>query len=98
MLTVTVLFCRALALFKAIEPAEIWSCRRMKVLLPESVRMPGPACVRLPVPLMAPLKVGLSERLNTSARVVLLILPTRLPVVPPLSICKVPAEIVVPPV
>ena len=32
--------------------------------------MPVPACVRLPLPLMAPPKVGSSERLKTSAAVV----------------------------
>ena len=46
---------------------------------------------------MLPPKVGLSERLNTIAAL-FVILPARLPVVPPQSICKTPAEIVVPPV
>ena len=34
------------------------SCRPCSVLLPSKVRMPVPACVRLPLPLMAPPNVG----------------------------------------
>ena len=68
-LTVTVLFCTALALFKAIVPAEIVVPPR-SVLLPASVRMPVPVCVRLPLPLMLPANVGLSERSKISCRVV----------------------------
>lgn len=59
--------------------------------------MPVPALVREPVPEIAPAKVRLSER--AKARVPLVTTsPERLPVVPPLPTCRVPAEIVVPPV
>ena len=57
-LTVTVLFCRALALFNESEPAEI-VVPPVKVLLPSRAsECPCPICVRLPLPLIDAAKVA----------------------------------------
>ena len=65
--------------------------------MPDKVNEPVPDFVKAPVPLIAPEKVNSSLRLK--ARVPLLFtLPVMLPLVLPAPSCKVPAEIVVPPV
>lgn len=67
------------------------------VLMPDKVRTPAPDFAKAPVPLIAPEKVWASLRLK--AKVLLLVmLPVMLPLVLPAPTCKVPAEIVVPPV
>src|SRR5882724_10887278 len=78
------------------DPAEIVVVPEY-VLAPVSVAVPPPIWVRAPVPVIAPPTVIASERLN--ARVALLVmLPVIEPEVPPLPICRVPAEMVVVPV
>ena len=65
--------------------------------MPVKMSVPGPAWLKLPVPLIAPAKVRLLLWLNTRAALSIT-LPAMLPVVLPFPICKVPAPIVVPPV
>jgi len=65
--------------------------------VPVSVVTPVPACVREPLPVIAPAKETTSLRLKTSPAL-LVMLPATLPAVPPSPICRVPALIVVPPV
>ncbi|GJD43422.1 hypothetical protein AFCDBAGC_1274 [Methylobacterium cerastii] len=65
--------------------------------MPDSVSVPAPDLVTLPVPETVPAKVIASERVNASVPLSTT-LPTIEPVVPPAPICSVPAEIVVPPV
>ena len=61
--------------------------------------MPGPSCVRLPVPPMALPAVTLSDRLKTSEALLVMLLAEAIePVVPPAPICSVPVLIVVAPV
>ncbi len=61
-----------------------------------SVSVPDPAWVTEPEPEMVPSKVTSSERLKTRAPS-LATSPVMAPVLPPLPICSVPAEMVVPP-
>jgi len=67
------------------------------VLLAVKIVVPVPFCWNAPVPEMSPRKVKTSERL-TAKMPLLATLPTIEPLVPPSPSCKVPAEIVVPPV
>ena len=61
------------------------------------VNVPLPCCTKLPIPLIAPLKVRVS--LRSKAKVPLsTTFPARLPVLPPLPSWSVPAFMVVPPV
>ena len=68
----------------------------MYVLFPVRINVPLPACTKAPAPVTTPPKV--TESLRPNAKVPLfVILPTMLPVVPPLPICSVHALMVVPP-
>ena len=58
--------------------------------------MPVPTWLRLPVPETAPLRLKASDRLKTSAPL-LVTLPTMAPAVPPTPTCRLPAATVVPP-
>ena len=66
-------------------------------MLPLKVSAPLPDWVRLPVPLITPLRATASERLTTRAAL-LSTLPAMLPLAPPAPNCKLPALMVVPPV
>jgi hypothetical protein len=67
------------------------------VLLAVKIVVPVPFCWNAPVPETSPPKVKTSDRL-TAKMPLLATLPTIEPLVPPSPSCKVPAEIVVPPV
>ncbi|GJD43419.1 hypothetical protein AFCDBAGC_1271 [Methylobacterium cerastii] len=69
-------------------------------MVPVNVRVPLPLCRSKPAPETPPAKVIASPRLNASVLVLALraTSPTIEPVVPPVPICSVPVEIVVPPV
>ena len=59
--------------------------------------MPAPTWLSAPVPEMALPMVTASERLNEQGGVVDDVAGAELPVVPPVPICRVPAEMVVVP-
>jgi hypothetical protein len=66
------------------------------VWVPVSVVVPAPICVTRPVPEMTPAKLRALERLKTSVPLSTTS-PVIEPVVPPLPSCRVPPEMVVPP-
>jgi hypothetical protein len=65
--------------------------------VPVSVNVPAPSFVSAPVPLIALATVNESLRLNVSVELFTTAPVPRVPVVPPLPICNVPALIVVVP-
>jgi hypothetical protein len=66
-------------------------------LAPVRVSVLVPSLLRLPVPEMALATVSALERLKASVPLLATLPAPRLPVAPPLPICSVPDEIVVPP-
>ncbi len=63
------------------------------------VSVPLPCCCSVPAPVMAPLWVMASLRLNTTLLVALVLMaPDTLPLVPPVPICSTPRSSTVPPV
>ena len=65
----------------------------------ERETVPVPCLIKLPEPLMMPLMALLvSERFKTKLALLVMAVATKEPVVEPLPICKLPAEMVVVPV
>ena len=66
-------------------------------MVPVRITVPDPACVKDPVPLITFDTVKVPVSLNISALLLVILPEPKVPVVPPLPICNVPAVIVVTP-